>query len=157
MITPRSYWTDSQYLSLLQSSCLLTLFCSLVWHRLYYPDIPALQNLRDEIAGMERGHAERPSCIFLLTLLYDLALDVPAVQLASCRGLQPAVRALLFHTGQQVLFSLARTHWTVLSLVLVAQYRPLAFTSSQPAAAQALKAVPYALLVCQPTPSVITI
>lgn len=96
---------------------------------------------------MERGHPERASSLFLLTLLYDLALDVPSMQLAQCRQLQSVVRALLYHTGQQVLFSLSRTKYTILALELAAQYRPLVFTSSQPAASQALKAVPYALLV----------
>ena len=87
--------------------------------------------------------------IFLLTLLYDLALDVPSRQLSSCRILQSAVRALLFHSGQQLLFSLTHSKNTVLALVLAANCRPLVFTSSQFAAAPALKAVPYIILAKQ--------
>ena len=98
---------------------------------------------------MERGRPERPSMLFLLILLYDLALDVPSTQLASCRNLQPAVRALLYHTGQQLLFSLSNSRYTVLALVLASSYRPLVFTSSQFAAANALKAVPYTILAKQ--------
>ncbi|KAK5164924.1 uncharacterized protein LTR77_009589 [Saxophila tyrrhenica] len=121
----------------------------LVWHRLYYPDIPNLIDLRNEVESLERGRVERPSALFLLNLLYDLALDVPSAQLTSHRTLQPAVRALLFHTGQQVLFSLSRTNWTVLALVLASQYRPLVFTSSQTAAAPAVKSVTCSLLAKQ--------
>lgn len=87
--------------------------------------------------------------IFLLTLLYDLALDIPSTQLAGCRYLQPTVRALLFHTAQQLLFSLSHSKFAVLALILAANYRPLAFTSSQLAAASALKAVPYTVLAKQ--------
>lgn len=78
-----------------------------------------------------------------------MALDVPSTQLAPCRHLQPAVRALLFHSAQQLLFSLSRSSHAVLALVLTANYRPLAFTSSQLAAANAIKAVPYTLLAKQ--------
>jgi hypothetical protein len=99
--------------------------------------------------GLERGHMERPPVLFLLTLLYDLALDVPSVHLASCRSLQPAIRALLYHTGQQLLFSLGRTPYTILGLVIAAQYRPLAFTSSQVAAPNALRGIPTQLLAKQ--------
>lgn len=126
----------------------MTVF-SLVWYKLYYPDIPQLAVLRDEVKSLERGHVHQPSSLFLLTLLYDLALDVPSSQLASYRSLQPAVRGLLYHTAQQQMFSLGRTHNTVLGLVLAAQYRPLVFTSSQIAAPSALRAVPSQLLAKQ--------
>jgi hypothetical protein len=116
---------------------------------LYYPDIPPLAVLRNHVNSLERGQSEYASSLFLLTLLYDLALDVPSAQLEPCRYLQPAVRALLFHTGQQLLFSLAHSSHAVLALVLAANYRPLAFTSSQLAAANALKAVPYTVLAKQ--------
>ena len=122
---------------------------SLVWHRLYYPDIPNLGVLREHIQSLERGQTGLSSSLFLLTLLYDLVLDVPSTQLAPCRYLQPAVRALLFHSAQQLLFSLSHSSHAVLALVLAANYRPLAFTSSQLAAANALKAVPYTVLAKQ--------
>jgi hypothetical protein len=120
---------------------------SLAWHRLYYPDIPPLNDLRKAVGNTEYGHPERPSSLFLLTLLYDLALDVPSVELAECRHLQPVVKALSYHTGQQVLFTLTRTKYTILVLELAAQYRPLVLTSSHLAVAQALKVVPYVLMV----------
>ena len=82
-------------------------------------------------------------------MLYDLALDVPSVQLAPHRYFQPAVHALVFHSAQQLLFSLSHSSHAVLALVLAATYRPLAFTSSQLAAANALKAVPYTILAKQ--------
>ena len=116
---------------------------------MHFPDIPPLADLRNHVKTLERGQSEYPSSLFLLTLLYDLALDVPSAQLETCRYLQPAIRALLFHTGQQLLFSLSRSSHAVLGLVLAANYRPLAFTSSQPAAANALKAVPYTVLAKQ--------
>ena len=116
---------------------------------MYYPDIPQLSVLRTHVKSLERGQSEYASSLFLLTLLYDLALDVPSAQLEACKYLQPAVRALLFHTGQQLLFSLAHSSHAVLALVLAAIYRPLAFTSSQLAAANALKAVPYTVLAKQ--------
>ncbi|KAK3704703.1 hypothetical protein LTR37_013677 [Vermiconidia calcicola] len=130
-----------------QASVLLD--AHLVWHRLYYPNIPSLSVLREHLKSLERGQAGRTSTVFLLTLLYDLALDVPSLPLASLKKIQPAVRAFLYHSGQQVLFSLSRDRYTVLALILAAQYRPLALTSSQAAAAPALKAVPYALLAKQ--------
>ena len=95
---------------------------------------------------MEAGQYEQPAAIFLLTLLYDLALDVPSTRLASYKQSQPAVRALLYHSGQQLIFSLARCRYTVLALALTFQYRPLALTSSQGAAAHALKAVPHIVM-----------
>lgn len=120
-----------------------------MWQRLYYPDIPTLPDLRAHVKSLERGQSGLSSSLFLLTLLYDLALDVPSTKLAPCRHLQPAVRALLFHSAQQVLFSLSHSSHAVLALVLAANYRPLAFTSSQLAAANALKAVPYTVLAKQ--------
>lgn len=120
-----------------------------MWHRLYYPDIPPLSVLRAHTKSLERGQTGLTSSLFLLTLLYDLALDVPSTQLAPCRHLQPAVRALLFHTAQQLLFSLSHSSYAVLALVLAANYMPLVFTSSQLAAANALKAVPYTVLAKQ--------
>lgn len=74
---------------------------------------------------------------------------MPSAKLETCRHLQPAVRALLFHTGQQLLFSLSHSTHAVLALVLAANYRPLAFTSSQLAAPNAIKAVPYTVLAKQ--------
>lgn len=122
---------------------------SLVWHRFHYVDIPTLPVLREQLMALERGQSERPSMLFLLTLLYDLALDVPSTQLAPCRKLQPAVRAFLSHSGQEFLFSLSSSRYTILGLVLAAQYRPLAFTSSQHAATLALHALPYTILAKQ--------
>ena len=122
---------------------------SLVWHKLYYPDIPPLALLRHQVTTLERGHSDYQSSLFLLTLLYDLAIDVASTQLAPCKHLQPAIGALLFHSAQQLLFSLSHSSHAVLALVLTANYRPLAFTSSQLAAANAIKAVPYTLLARQ--------
>lgn len=116
---------------------------SLGWFKLYFPEIPALPQLREEIRTFSPGHQERRAGQFLLTLLYDLALDVPSAELAELRQIQPAVRALLYHDGQKLLFSLARSKHTVLALLLTAQYRPLALTSSQVAGAEALKAIPH--------------
>lgn len=70
--------------------------------------MPTLPTLRAEIKVMEPGQYERPSAVFLFTLLIDIALDVPSNLLAPYRYLQPAVRALLYHGGQQLMFSLAR-------------------------------------------------
>lgn len=56
---------------------------------------------------------------------------------------------MLYHAGQQLIFSLGRTENTVLGLVLAAQYRPLIFTSSPVAAPSALRAVPSQLLAKQ--------
>ena len=87
---------------------------------------------------------------FLLNLLYDLAMDVPsAPDLKRFRPIRPTIRALLFHTGQQFMFSPCNSKYTVLAMVLASQYRPLAFASSQAAAANALKAAPYTLFAKQ--------
>ena len=48
-----------------------------------------------------------------------------------------------------MLFSLSRHRYTILALALAAEYRSSALTSSQPAAAPAVRAVPYALLAKQ--------
>lgn len=121
-------------------------FYSLVWHKLYHPDIPPLPSLRQEIKSMSRGQLERVSGLYLLTLLCDIALDVPSPRLASVRHLQPAVRAMTYHCGQQLLFTLHPNKYTVLALSLTSEYRPLAFTSSQTASGHALKAIPIVIV-----------
>ena len=95
---------------------------------------------------MERGQLELTSRLYLLTLLYELALDTPSAELSAYQHLQPVVRASLFHYGQQMLFSLPRCKNTVLALIITAEYRPLALTSSQEAGASTIKAVPYTIL-----------
>ena len=75
-----------------------------------------------------------------------MALDVPSPQLSPYINLQPALRSLLYHWGQQLLFSLPRNKYTVLALVIATEYRPLAFTGSQAAGPSAIKAVPHAIL-----------
>lgn len=47
-----------------------------------------------------------------------------------------------YHSGQGLLFSLARSDDTMLALELASQYRPLVLTASQMAAGQAVKGFP---------------
>ena len=117
-----------------------------MWHKLYYPDIPSLPTLCQEIKAIGVGQSEKAAGIYLLTLLCDLALDVPAVVLDGYRHLQPAIRALTYHCGQQVMFTLARSRYMVTAFILTAQYRPLALTSSQMAGSHALKALPHIVI-----------
>lgn len=95
---------------------------------------------------MEVRQPERTSGLYLLTLLCDIALDIPSTRLASVRHLQPAVKAMTYHYGQQLLFTLSQNAYTVLALSLTAEYRPLALTSSQTASGHALKAIPYVIM-----------
>lgn len=95
---------------------------------------------------MDDDQTQQCSCRYLLALLCGLAIDVPSPKLLPLAHLRPAIQALIYHYGQQLLFTLDCSHETVLALALTAEYRPLAFTSNQASAASALKAVPYIVL-----------
>lgn len=95
---------------------------------------------------MSRGQPERISSLYLLTLLCDLALDIPSPRLASVRHFEIALGALTYHCGQQFLFTLNPDKYTVLALSLTSEYRPLALTGSQTAGGHALKSVPNVII-----------
>ena len=117
-----------------------------MWHKLFHPDIPSLSALRKELKPLESGHPDRPAILFLLTLLCDIALDVPSVQLAKCRHLQPTLRGLTHDSGQMLQCCMGRSRYTVLAWSLAGQYKPLTLISSQSAGSQALKAIPYVVM-----------
>ena len=95
---------------------------------------------------MDDDQTQQCSCRYLLALLYGLAIDVPSPRLLALAHLRPTIQALIYHHGQQLLFTLDRSHETVLALALTAEYHPLALTSNQASAASGLKAVPYVVL-----------
>lgn len=117
-----------------------------MWHRIYFPWLPRLPRLREELSQKDIESGEKASTTLLLALLSAIALDVPSQAIAAHRHLQPDLRRIVYSVGQKVVFTLPRYENTVTSLELLYAYSALALVNNQQEAAHALNGHLYATL-----------
>lgn len=88
------------------------------------------------------------STLFLTALLASIALDTPSDRITEAhRQLRGDLQSIVYHAGQNVLFTLPKHVNTITALVLVHGYRPLALINSQQAAAHTLSGKLYPTLI----------
>ncbi|CAK1367779.1 uncharacterized protein RHO25_013000 [Cercospora beticola] len=115
---------DYCLLDLLSSEAVANLDKLLVWHRLYFPDIPAMSDLYTDISKNTSSAQEPNASTLLLTVLASLAIDAKPVETSEERQLQTLLRQIAFREYQRLMFDLPSSKSAILALQLILEYQP---------------------------------
>lgn len=96
------YLTSSAYAYPILSMKPLTCRRSLVWHRVYFPYIPYLPEMRNGLVALSAGGNSSSTLLFALLCL--MALDAPGNRLTVHRHLQNALQNIVSSYGWVILY-----------------------------------------------------
>lgn len=113
---------------------------------MYIPWLPHLTSLYEKAKQTDSDGGT--ATLFLTALLASIALDTPSERLTQAhRQLRADLQNIVYHAGQNVLFTLPKHVDTVNALVLIHGYRPLSLIHSRQAAAHTLSGKLYPTLI----------
>ncbi|KAF2168794.1 hypothetical protein M409DRAFT_20810 [Zasmidium cellare ATCC 36951] len=113
----------------------------LVWHRLFYPDIPVIATLHAQVLSLSPECSEYLPTAFLYALLLLLAEEVDAnadMPLDRLRG-PPPLASLVAHLARRTILALPTHRYAILALDLLAKYKPLMLASDRISAPDAVR------------------